>query len=53
MVKGNEFIMKDGSAIEFESVARLDKRVDVDYFENGGILPYVLRKIVSKTDTTA
>ena len=49
MVKGNEFIRKDGSAIEFEAVARLDKRVDVDYFENGGILPFVLRRILKET----
>jgi aconitase A len=25
--------------------ARLDTDVEVDYFRNGGILPYVLRKI--------
>jgi aconitate hydratase len=36
----------DGSEIEFEVIARLDTDIDVDYFENGGILPYVLRKIM-------
>ena len=46
-------VKEDGSSIEFEAVARLDTEVDVDYFENGGILPYVLRKIMSATDTTA
>jgi len=29
--------------------ARLDTDVDVDYFENGGILPYVLRKVMQDT----
>jgi aconitate hydratase len=46
-------VKEDGSSIEFEAVARLDTEVDVDYFENGGILPYVLRKIMSVADTTA
>ena len=37
----------DGSKIDFNVTARLDTDVDVDYFLNGGILPYVLRKIIS------
>ncbi|MBC8441976.1 MAG: aconitate hydratase AcnA [Deltaproteobacteria bacterium] len=40
-------VKKGGGEIIFEVNARLDTRVDVDYFENGGILPYVLRKIMS------
>jgi aconitate hydratase len=35
-----------GSEVNFEVRARLDTDVDVDYFENGGILPYVLRKVM-------
>ncbi len=46
-------IKKGGGEIIFEAVARLDTEVDVDYFENGGILPYVLRKVMSATDTNA
>jgi aconitate hydratase len=46
-------VKKDGNEIIFEAIARLDTKVDVDYFENGGILPYVLRKIMSTTDTIA
>jgi aconitate hydratase len=46
-------VKEDGSIIEFEVVARLDTGVDVDYYENGGILPYVLRKILIPTDTIA
>jgi aconitate hydratase len=40
-------VKDDGSEINFEVKARLDTEVDVDYFENGGILPYVLRKILN------
>jgi aconitate hydratase len=36
----------DGSQITFEVTARLDTDVEVAYFKNGGILPYVLRKII-------
>ena len=36
----------DGSEILFDVLARLDTEVDVDYFRNGGILPYVLRKLI-------
>ena len=32
--------------IEFEATARLDTAVEVAYFENNGILPYVLRKML-------
>ncbi len=39
---------EDGSTIEFEVTARLDTDVDVDYFLNGGILPYVIRKIMAE-----
>jgi len=46
-------VKENGSAIEFEAVARLDTGIDVDYFENGGILPYVLRKVMSATGTNA
>ena len=39
-------VKQDGSEINFEVKTRLDTEVDVDYFENGGILQYVLRKIL-------
>jgi len=35
----------DGSAVDFQVIARLDTDVDVEYFRHGGILPCVLRKI--------
>lgn len=37
----------DGARIEFQAVARLDTPLEVAYFENGGILPFVLRKILA------
>ncbi|MFC1488732.1 aconitate hydratase AcnA [Thermodesulfobacteriota bacterium] len=41
-------VRTDGSEIDFEVTTRLDTDVDVDYFENNGILPYVLRQILSQ-----
>jgi aconitate hydratase len=37
----------DGSAVAFEVLARLDSEVEVDYFRHGGILPFVLRKLMA------
>ncbi|HEY0756594.1 MAG TPA: aconitate hydratase AcnA [Ktedonobacteraceae bacterium] len=36
----------DGSTFEFQTIARLDGPIDVRYYNNGGILPTVLRKII-------
>ena len=38
---------EDGRQIHFSALSRLDTQVDVDYFEHGGILRYVLRKILA------
>ena len=43
-------VQADGKEISFEVIARLDTEIDVDYFVNGGILQYVLRKILSGKD---
>lgn len=40
-------VSPDGKTVHFEVIARLDTEVDVEYFENGGILQYVLRKILN------
>jgi aconitate hydratase len=37
-----------GDRIEFEAVARLDTDIEVDYYQNGGILKYVLRKMMTE-----
>jgi aconitate hydratase len=41
-------IKEDNSEVHFDVIARLDTEVEVDYFLNGGILLYVLRKILSE-----
>jgi aconitate hydratase len=37
---------KDGTTVTFPVTARLNTEVDVAYIQNGGILPYVLRKLI-------
>jgi aconitate hydratase len=39
-------VKPDGREIAFEVTARVDTDIEVDYFAHGGILPYVLRKIM-------
>lgn len=36
----------DGTEVTFTVIARLDTPIEVDYYCHGGILPYVLRKIL-------
>lgn len=43
-----EAVKDDGTKIVFNVLARLDNEVEVDYYVNGGILPYVLRKIIKE-----
>lgn len=38
----------DGSEITFTAIARLDTPIEVDYYRHGGIMPYVLRKILQE-----
>jgi aconitate hydratase len=44
-------IAEDGKTIDFQVISRLDTDVDVAYFENGGILQYVLRKILQNKES--
>jgi aconitate hydratase len=39
-------IKEDGKIIEFEVICRLDNYVEIEYYKNGGILQYVLRKFL-------
>jgi aconitate hydratase len=39
-------VKSDGNEIRFEASVRLDTDIEIDYCKNGGILPYVLRKII-------
>ncbi|GAA4882247.1 aconitate hydratase [Saccharopolyspora cebuensis] len=36
----------DGSAVEFDATVRIDTPGEADYYRNGGILQYVLRKMI-------
>ena len=38
---------ESGAAIEFEAQVRIDTPKERDYYENGGILHYVLRQLAS------
>ena len=37
----------DGSKVEFKVIARLDTPIEVEYYRHGGILQYVLRKLLA------
>jgi len=37
--------VRTDSGKEFEAKVRLDTDVEIEYFKNGGILQYVLRKL--------
>jgi aconitate hydratase len=43
----------DGSKQELKVKSRIDTPIEVDYFMNGGILPYVLRELISKAGPSA
>ena len=41
-------VKPDGSRREVQVLCRIDTPIEIDYFQHGGILPYVLRELVSK-----
>ena len=41
-------VRSDNSEIKFKVTVRLDTDIEVDYYHGGGILPYVLRKIIQQ-----
>lgn len=38
----------DGAEVKFQAKVRLDTDVEIQYYLHGGILQYVLRKILSQ-----
>ncbi|MFV0436348.1 MAG: aconitate hydratase AcnA [Desulfopila sp.] len=40
-------VAEDGTATSFTVISRLDTEVEVRYYEHGGILPFVLRQMLS------
>jgi aconitate hydratase len=43
----------DGSQVEFDAKVRVDTPQEVEYYRNGGILPYVLRQLAAPNRATA
>lgn len=41
------FTTPEGATKEFQALARIDTPEEMNYYKNGGILPYVLRQLVS------
>jgi aconitate hydratase len=39
---------EDGTRLQFETVARVDTPIEIEYLRNGGILHYVLRRMASE-----
>ena len=39
---------KSGEVLEVPVRCRIDTPIEIDYYQHGGILPYVLRQIVAK-----
>ncbi|AUD79605.1 aconitate hydratase AcnA [Kangiella profundi] len=39
---------ESGKVIKFEAISRLDSRVELEYYKNGGILHYVLRQFINQ-----
>jgi aconitate hydratase len=44
---GNVVKVTTSTGVTFEAVMRLDTDPEISYFKNGGILPYVLRKLLN------
>jgi aconitate hydratase len=38
---------RDGTKVEFDAVVRIDTPGEADYYRNGGILQYVLRRMLA------
>ncbi|MFI5123825.1 MAG: aconitate hydratase AcnA [Chitinophagales bacterium] len=38
----------DGKEIKFNAIARLDSKIEIEYYRHGGILQYVLRQFLEK-----
>jgi aconitate hydratase len=37
----------DGSSTDVELTLRIDTPIEIEYYKNGGILPYVLRQLLA------
>ncbi len=41
-------VKPDGGTISFQAIARLDSKIEIEYYRNEGILQYVLRQFLGK-----
>jgi aconitate hydratase len=48
-----EIRSKDGAKRQIKVKSRIDTAIEVDYYKHGGILPYVLRELISKAGPAA
>ncbi|MEO5947876.1 MAG: aconitate hydratase AcnA [Chitinophagaceae bacterium] len=39
---------EDGTEIKFDAIARMDSKIEIEYYRHGGILQYVLRHFLEK-----
>ncbi|MHB1133178.1 MAG: aconitate hydratase AcnA [Chloroflexota bacterium] len=37
---------EDGGTVEFQALVRIDIPIEIDYYRHGGVLPYVLRRLM-------
>lgn len=44
---------EDGSTDETTLTLRIDTPIEIEYYKNGGILPFVLRQLIGRTDGAA
>jgi len=44
---GQEVEVESSTGVKFHAKVRLDTQPEVTYYKNGGILPYVLRKLLA------
>ena len=42
-------LRKNGEKIQFKAIARLDSKIEIEYYRNEGILQYVLRQFLHKS----
>jgi len=53
-VRGSEVVVRakddSGATREFRAVVRIDTPQEARYFSQGGILPYVLRRLLGSAD---
>ena len=40
---------EDGSEVRFKTLLRIDTQIEAEYYYNGGLLPFVLRKMVRES----